>query len=181
MGGNQIRHQQRRDRRRSGGQWRRESRRSALQRQAGKLSGHVDQPVQSSESRLGRNRGRCWRTPTRNSRAGSRTRPLAAGFLELRRAGRCAGLGPRSHDNRVWMAAGRHRRAALVHRSVQRHVECIAGGRRRHRVRARQPVGEGCRPPYARPDTQQASHDRQSSDRCARHARRHSGSETARI
>ena len=95
---------------RSGGQRRRESRRCAVSDAAGRLPVRVAQFVPPVEPRLGSHRRRRRRAASRHARPRLRSRPVAARLLELGRADRRAGLGPRGHALRVRRSAGRHER-----------------------------------------------------------------------
>ena len=95
------RHQPRHHRRRSRGQRRGESRRRAVSDPRHRLPGRLAQLVPAHEPRFGRDRRRRRRAAARHARPRSRTRSIAPRFLELGRAHRRAGLGPRGDDAAV--------------------------------------------------------------------------------
>ena len=94
-------------------------------------------PFRRVQPRLGRHRRRRRRAASGHARPRPRPRPLAPRLLELGRADRRAGLGPRGDDLRLRRSAGRHQRGSLVHRHLQRHVERVAHRRRRDCLRCR--------------------------------------------
>ena len=96
-----------------------------------RLPGRLAQPVPPREPRLRRDRRRRRRAAARHARPQPWPRPLAARLLELGRADRRPGLGPRGHDLRLRRPAGRHERGPLVHRHLLRHLERLADRRRR--------------------------------------------------
>ena len=119
-----------------------EPRRPDLRHAADRLSDELAQPVQPRQPVVRRGGRRCGRAAAEHARRRLGPGPLTARLLELRTARRRAGLGARGHDHRLRRPPGRPERGSLVHGSLLRHLERVAGrgrGARRHAGRASRP------------------------------------------
>ena len=144
----QTRRAPRRDRRGGGRQRRRGPELDGLRRAPGRLRPGLAQPVPRSRRGLRGDPGRRRLTAQRHPQQAVRAGRLAAVVLQLRRAGRHAGVGPGGHDDRrprhdLRRAVPGRRRGPLVHGPLQRHLERGRDRGRRARLRPGHPAGRG--------------------------------------